>query len=150
MNTKAIMKEFMKVGYSGPGNRVDKLEDIVLGNYIIARITYSGIQVIWLGNGNRLSIPWEIIDLFSSLNTIYGEKILWEGYKEEADDIEKLIYLFVFLINQFNWSRGKSFLDALGMISEIGTHNLREWIEKEFNEKLPPLELVTLERTIQI
>lgn len=150
MNTKKIMKEFMTLGYSGQGVRTERLEDVVIGNYIILRVSYLGIQVIWLGNGNKLLIPWEIVDLFTSLNTKCGEKILWEGDDEEADKVERLIYLFVFLINQFNWSRGRVFLEILGIICELGTQELREWIEQEFKEKLPPLELTTVEKTTLI
>ena len=150
MNTKKIMKEFMTLEYSGQGVRTDRLEDVLIGNYIILRISYLGLQVIWLGNGNKLLIPWEVVDLFTSLNTKFGEKILWEGDDEEADKVERLIYLFVFLINQFNWSRGRSFLEVLGIICELGTQELREWIEQEFKEKLPPLELMTVEKTTLI
>jgi hypothetical protein len=150
MNTKKIMKEFMTLGYSGPGVRTDRVEDTVLGNYIILRTSYNGFQIIWLGNGNKLSIPWKIVDLFTSLNVGCGEKIIWEGYDEEADIVERLIYLFVLLINEFNWSRGKDFLETLGTICELGTIELREWIETEFKEKLPPLELITVEKTTLI
>lgn len=150
MNTKKIMKEFMTLGYSGPGVRTDRVEDTVLGYYIILRTSYNGFQIIWLGNGNKLSIPWKIVDLFTSLNVRCGEKIIWEGYDEEAEKVERLIYLFVLLINEFNWSRGKDFLETLGTICELGTTELREWIETEFKEKLPPLELVTVEKTVLI
>lgn len=150
MNTKKVMKEFMTLGYSGPGVRTDKLDDSVLGNYIILRTSYTGFQVIWLGNGNKLSIPWKIVDLFTSLNVGAGEKILWEGYDEEADKVERLIYLFIRLINEFNWCQGRNFLETLGTICELGTTELREWIETEFKEKLPPLELTTVEKTVLI
>lgn len=149
MNTVGILKEFMTLDYS-PGNRTEKLDDVVLGNYIIARITYDGIHILWLSCGNKLWIPWKVIDLFTSLNTKWGEKILWEGYDEEAPYLDRLIYLFVLLINQFNWGRGKDFLETLGTICEIGTTKLREWIQTEFKEKLLPLELTTVEKTIQI
>lgn len=144
---KKLVQEFMAIGYSRE-KRMSGLEDIIISEYTIGRLTESGLLVIWLVSGNKLKIPWEYIDIFSSLNTVSGEQILYRGLSE--DPAEKIIYWFVLLINQLNWGKGKKFLDTLSNICELGTKDLREWFEKEFGEKLRPLEMVTIDSTLII
>ena len=50
MNTKKIMKEFMTLGYSGQGVRTERLEDVVIGNYIILRVSLS-VERRYYGKG---------------------------------------------------------------------------------------------------
>jgi len=147
---KELFKEFLALSWSGHGNRMRGLEDVTLGDYIIARITDFGITVIWLVNGNKLRIPWEWVDLFSSLNTIYGERILWKKEKIDDDGIDKLIYRFTLLINQFNWGKGTDFLSTLADICNLRTNEFIEWYSTESGEKLKPLELITVDETIKI
>ena len=150
MSTKDIFKEFMTLAYSS-GKVMEGLEDIVIGDYIIARITGHGLRVLWLLNGNKLRISWKMVDLFTSLNTTNGEKVVWEGKNRGGEDnVEKIIYLLVLLINQFNWGKGKDFLETLACICETGTGEFREWFEKEFGEKLQPIELITAKESILI
>lgn len=150
MNTKDILREFMALAYSS-GKPMEGLEDVVIGNYIIARITGHGLRVLWLLNGNKLKISWKMVDLFTSLNTINGEKVMWEGKHDTNEDkVGKIIYLLVLLINQFNWGKGKDFLETLACICETGTEEFREWFEKEFGEKLQPIELITAKENILI
>ena len=109
---------------------MEGLEDVVIGNYIIARITGHGLRVLWLLNGNKLKISWKMVDLFTSLNTINGEKVMWEGKHDTNEDkVGKIIYLLVLLINQFNWGKAKDCLETLACICETGTEYFREWIE---------------------
>ena len=147
---KELFLEFLALSWAGHGDRMRGLEDIILGEYIIARITSSGITVIWLVNGNRLKIPWEWVDLFSSLNTIYGERIMWKREGSDDDKIDRIIYKFTLLINQFNWGKGEDFLNTLADICSLGTSEFIEWHNTESGEKLKPLELMTAEETIKI
>ena len=97
---KKLVNEFMALGYVRE-NRMKGLEDVIISEYILGRLTGSGLLVIWLASGNRLKIPWEYIDIFSCLNTVSGEQILYKG-RDTEDDVAKIIYWFVLLINQFN------------------------------------------------
>ena len=143
---KDIFKEFMTIAWTGPGDRFASLADTSLGKYIIARISGKGISVIWLLNGNRLKIPWEWVDLFTSFNAINGERVLWTGKSASLeDDIDYIIYKFTLLINQYNWGKGQDFLETLADICERKTEKFREWYRQEFGEKLSPLEFITLE-----
>ncbi len=142
---KDIFKEFMAIAWNGYGNRMSGLTDTSLGNYIITRISGRGISVIWLLNGNRLNIPWEWTDLFTSFNTINGERVLWAGQKEIEDEVDQTIYDLTLLINQYNWGKCGEFLETLANVCEHKTEKFREWYKQEFGEKLNPLEFITLE-----
>lgn len=145
---KKLVTEFMVLGYNNRKKRMEGLEDVLISEYILGRLTESGMQIIWLASGNKLKIPWEYIDIFSSLNTLSGEQIMYRGLPE--DSVDKQIYWFVLLINQFNWGKGKNFLDTLSNICEQGTSDFRKWFEEEFNQKLRPLEMVTADKTMLI
>ena len=147
---KDLFTEFLALSWKGHGSRTSSLEDVILGNYIIARISYSGITVIWLANGNKLKIPWEWVDLFSSLNTIYGDQILWNRDKEGLDRVDRIICKFTLLINQFNWNKGEDFLNTLADICDLGTKDFIEWYYTESGEKLEPIKLITANETIKI
>lgn len=148
---KDLFIEFLSLTWGGHGNRTTTLEDTILDDYVISRVTDLGMAIIWLTNGNKLKIPWEWIDLFSSLNTVYGERILWTNRNTTTlDKIDTFIYKFTLLINQFNWGRGKEFLGTLGDLCNLKTNEFIEWYYTESGEKLKPLELITVDEIIRI
>ncbi len=150
---KDIFEEFLSLSWNGHGVRPSKeiIEDVVLGDYIIARVSGSGILIIWLVNGNKVKIPWEWLDLFTSFNTIHGERVLWNGGNLRRDDnVSEIIYKFTLLINQFNWGKGEDFLCTLADICSIGTKDFIEWFNTESGEKLRPLELRMVDNTVII
>ena len=148
---KEIFEEFMSLSWNGHGVRPNTgIEDVVLGDYIIARVSGSGILVIWLANGNKVKIPWEWLDLFTSFNTIHGERVLWLKEDSIDDKIDEIIYKFTLLVNQFNWGKKDEFLCTLADICSIGTKEFIEWFNTESGEKLRPLELRLVDNTIVI
>ena len=74
MTHRDILKEFLVLGYT-PGLRKTGLRDISLSDYTIVRITYNGWNVINLLNGTNIFIPWELTDIFESLNTWGGDRL---------------------------------------------------------------------------
>ena len=149
---KSLFEEFLSLSWHGYGVRSkgDTVDDIILGDYIIARVSSSGILIIWLVNGNKVKIPWEWLDIFTSFNAIHGERVLWLNKSEVNDKIDEIIYKFTLLVNQFNWGKGKEFLETLADICSIGTSEFREWFNTESGEKLRPIELSMVENTIII
>ena len=147
---KKLFSEFTTLNWVGFSFRDIGLEDLILDEYILARLTSEGLEIIWLANGNHLKIPWEWIDLFSSFNTINGEKVMWLNIKPGDDDIDKTIYRFTYLINTFNWSKGKEFLDTLADICSSRTDAFIKWFSEKTGETLKPLELRTADNIIEI
>ena len=132
---KSLFEEFLSLSWHGYGVRSkgDTVDDIILGDYIIARVSSSGILIIWLVNGNKVKIPWEWLDIFTSFNAIHGERVLWLN-KSEVND----------------WGKGKEFLETLADICSIGTSEFREWFNTESGEKLRPIELSMVDNTITL
>lgn len=147
---RELFLEFLALSWSGHGERMRGLEDIVLGDYIIARLLDSGIIVIWLANGNRIKIPWEWVDLFTSFNVIYGERVLWKKDIAKYDNVEKIIYKMTLLVNQINWGRKAEFLENLADICSLGTKDFIEFFRVESGETLRPLEFRTASNTIKL
>lgn len=148
---KDLFLEFLSMNWNGHGNRTTRLEDVALDDYVIARISEDGIEVRWLANGNKLNISWEIVDMFSSFNTLYGERVLWIGKGGHYEStVDKMIYKLTLLVNQFNWGRGPEFLSTLADICELGTQEFFKWIQEESGEKLQPMELTTVDGIIKI
>ena len=149
---KDIFEEFLSLSWNGYGVRpkTDIIEDVVIGDYIIARVGGFGILIVWLVNGNKVKIPWEWLDIFTSFNTIHGERVLWLKESEVRDKIDQIIYKFTLLVNQFNWGKGREFLETLADICSTKTSEFREWFSTETGEKLKPLELRMVDNTILI
>lgn len=156
MRLKDIFKEFKDLYYSIPNvsNLVD-FKDIYFGNLMILRITKYEYKIYYLKDGVFITIPWSWIDLFSSLNTHSGEKILYSGINEDSDDIDKFIYYFLNLIISFYSNNDSKFFkvnEYLLKILELGTNNFINWFnelyidEKINNHFLKPIEYNSLEK----
>ena len=143
MNSKNLFKEFMVLGYY-PGTKISSLTDIPTSNYTIIRVTRDGWNVISFRNGTNIYIPWELVDLFSSLNTWGGQRII--ECSEAEDNVDSTIIDFLRLVNFINKKQGDSFIEILSKICSTGTGEFREWFQNNFKKSIRPIELNTLDK----
>lgn len=140
-----------------PTSRPNRLKDIKISDYIIARLFPNGCKIIYLFNGSSLFIPWSWLDLFTTFNMHSGDKIYHLSKLndlENLDNIDKILLLFSKLSYSIdsNLSRinGDEFLEILGEIGTTGTHVFRDWCKDEFKINLDPLEYVSLDKNLEI
>lgn len=144
-----IFTEFMNLYYTSSGSKSKTLKDIPLKPGIIVRVTENNYTIHYLTNGNYIRIPWEYVDLFSSLNTYAGDRIL-NDRMEECTAVNKLIRHFIILLKYLSVGNGDLFLYTLAEICEIGTKDFRDWYNIKFNKKLNPIEIFSLDKNIII
>ena len=147
MKIKTIFTEFMALYYQNGGVEPSSLKDIPVQSGVIARYTEVGCTIYYLTTGNHIRIPWKLIDLFSSLDTYSGNRIL---SIEPQDDIERFIKLFTKFINVLNSYRGDQIVPLLSDILDMGTNNFREWYRKNFNKNLEPVEFFSPDKNLEI
>ena len=153
---KDIFYEYINLSYC-PGTRFNKLKDLKISEYIIARLFSNGCRIIYLFNGSSIFIPWRWLDLFSSFNTHSGDKISYiENLVnlEDLSNIEQVILLFsklsYFLDRNLSRINGEDFLEVLGEIGTTGTRVFRDWCNNEFKIELDPLEYISLDKNFEI
>ena len=82
-----VFQEFMELYYNKPGIRPSSFKDIGLCDYTIARLTKDGCTIYNLTNGTNIKIDWKWLDLFSSLNTFSGHKIIMQNTEDSTRSI---------------------------------------------------------------
>lgn len=147
MTQKQIFKEFIALGYDGPGTRIPGLTDVQLAYYVIARITSTGCTVINLLSGTTIHLPIGWIDLFESLNTWGGNRIL-KALPE--DKIDKTILNFQTLNVRMARRQGEYFMNTLSEICTTGTLDFREWLKSECKLRIKPIEFSSLDKYKEI
>lgn len=148
---KDLFNEFMILDYLGHENKIpNHFKDIDLNNYIILRQNESW-QILYLTNGNSITFPREFINIFNSLNTYYGDKILYkEPLNINDDKISGLIYNMILLISSINSNKLQNILNTITTICTIGTKELREFFKDNYNKVLDPIRLDTVDKSIII
>lgn len=137
----------MSLYYRNNGVKPSSLKDIPIESGVIARYTNLSCTIYYLTTGNHIRIPWEIMDLFFSLDIYSGNRIL--SLKPE-NNLERVIWLFVRFVNLLNNSRGEQVISVLSDILELGTGDLRDWYLDRFNKKLDPIEFFGLDKNFEI
>ncbi len=146
---KELFEEFMELSYS-PGDRQRNLTDNIIQEFILCRLSYSSLQVIFLHSGSYIEIPWKWLDVFSSFNTLFGHRVLCENVTESSDNIEKIILLFLDLLSSYAARRYQLFLSVLYKIGEIKTADFREWCKEEFGEDFEPITVISVDSIFKI
>lgn len=156
MSLVDIFSEYLSLSHT-PGIRSDKIKDIPISEYIIARKCFSGCKIIYLHNGSTVFIPWKWIDIFSSLNVHSGDRISYIRENIDTEDlglIDKIILLFsrlvYFLDRGLSGISSEEFLTVLGDISSTGTKVFRDWCSENFEIKLDPLEYTSIDKSLEI
>ena len=147
MRPKEIFSEFITLGYS-PGIRPTGLKDISLSNYMIARITRDGWNILNLYNGTNIFISWSLVDIFDSLNTWGGDRVL--NCIEIKDSIDEVILTSLSLVILLSKGQGNLFIEALMKLCNLGTKIFQEWCLVEFNLEIYPIEFNSLDRYIKL
>ncbi len=146
---KEIFKEYLTLSYE-PRESFITLRDLDLGNYIIARETRRGYSIFYLFNGSRVEIDWEWINLFNGFSIWKGDRDL-----EAEDSLENFILCFSHLVDALSTSKPDSdTLEVLGDICQLGTKRFKEWLKEEgffeVEEKLKPIEFISLEKSFEL
>jgi len=149
-----IFREFINLGYKS-GTLPSKDRDIHVKDLIIMRIGNSYLKILYLFNGSCLNIPWSWIDLFSSLNTWGGDRILFQCQEERENPIANFIEDFINIAASTSCSRVSSeFLDWMSDACEIGTRVFKDWCIREgffeVEKKLGPFEFVSIDKNLEI
>ena len=149
---KDLFNEFMILSYLEHENKIpNQFKDINLGNYIILRQNESW-QILYLTSGNSVIFPREFINIFNSLNTYCGNKILYKE-PDEQDKISCLIYNVILLINSINSMNKSKFQDVLNTVATIctiGTKELRKFFKDNYNKTLDPIRFDSINQSIII
>lgn len=147
---KDLFSEFLTLGWKKEKTKQIFIpnKDIVLGDYIIARLDNFGCKIHYLTNGNMLTIPKDWLDIFSVLNTYSGAQVIY--LKEGNDSIDNIIYYMLLIITYLDLGRGEDLLKVLGKISEVRTTDFREWMMRVHNIELSPLQFVSIDKIIDI
>lgn len=149
MKIENIFIEFMALYYQNSGVRPNSLKDISLGSGVIARCSSLGCSIYYLTTGNYIRIPWDIMDLFFSLNTYSGNRIL---HIKSSGDIEQFIQEFIKFVNLLNNDASKT--EILSILTNIidlgGTKKFREWYFNKFNKKLESIEFFSPDKNFEI
>lgn len=148
MKIENIFTEFMSLYYQDSGVKSSSLKDITIQSGVIARYSETGCTIYYLTTGNYIRIPWKFMDLFSSLNTYSGDRILRS--LEPQTDLERFIYLFTKFVGSLNNSLGDSIISVLSDIIDLGTGNFREWYKNKFNKTLEPVEFFGPDKNFEI
>ena len=141
-----IFLEFMALYYNS-GVRPSSLNDIFIDSGVIARCSNIGCTIYYLTTGNYIRIPWEMMDLFFSLNTYSGNRILNLCHN---NDIEKFIKEFVRFINLLNNRNESMIMPVFTNILELGTIKFREWYLNKFNKNLKAIEFFSPDKNFEI
>lgn len=138
----------MALYYRNSGVNPSSIKDIALGSGVIARYSYLGCTIYYLTTGNYIRIPWEIIDIFYSLNTYSGNRVL---SIEPSGDIEKFIWEFTKFVNLLNNNSPNSIIISIFTdIIDLGTKKFREWYFNKFNKKLEAIEFFSPDKNFEI
>lgn len=155
---KDIFKDFYELYYkeTGPSIRED-LRDYRLSpsDYIILRRQAGGDYIYMLCSGTSIYIPFLWVDIFSSLNTYDGDKVLKGiGMWTIDDKVSGVIFLMTHLIHLVDALGSRNFggdvIDTFNKICQIGTKEFRDWVKEGFGIDLPPLEYRSLDEFIEI
>lgn len=147
MTIENIFIEFMSLYYNSSGSKSATLKDIPIEPGIIARCSDLGCTIYYLTTGTYIRIPWEMMDLFSSLDSYSGHRIL---SLEPKNDIEKFIFNSLYLINSINTRKGDIIISALSNVVDIGTLHFREWYTNRFNKKILAIECFSPDKNFEI
>lgn len=138
---KNIFEEFIKLYYTRTGDKTQIIRDTMIKPGIIARKVEDGIYIYYLLSGFYIRIPWDISDLFQSLNTYSGDRLLFNASSKCEDNIDQFIIENLKLICFLNRNDGDGFLNTLSRICDLGTFDFVEWYEKNYNKVLGNIEL---------
>jgi hypothetical protein len=148
MKIENIFTEFMALYYRNNGVKPSSLKDIALGSGVIARCSDLGCTIYYLTTGNYIRIPWEIMDIFYSLNTYSGNRIL---SLEPSGDIERFIWEFTKFVGLLNNNAPDSVvIPVFTDILDLGTKKFREWYFNKFNKKLEAIEFFSPDKNFEI
>ena len=147
MKIENIFTEFMALYYKSNGVRPSLLKDIPIQSGVIARCTDVGCTIYYLTMGNYIRIPWEFMDLFFSLNTYSGNRII---SLSPENNIEKFIQSFVLFTGYLSNSNEDYIVSSLSNIVDLGTKEFREWYKDKFNRTLEPIEFFSINKNFEI
>lgn len=148
MTQKELFSQFLKITVPSPLD-LSREKDIVVGDFIIARLNSDGCCIHYLKKGDKLEIPKEWLDLFSSFNVHSGAQCI--HLKDKGGDaIDKVIYYMLLTITYLDLERKDGLLNLLGQIGEIGTGDFRAWVKEEFDIELKPFLYTSLYKIIEI
>lgn len=149
MIQKDLFSEFLTLRWEKENKNINiHTRDLVLADYIIARLNNSGCTIHYLTNGNRVIIPKPWLDIFSALSVYTGARII--HIKDTGDEIDNLIYYMLLVIVYLDLGRGEDLLKVLGKICEVKTTKFREWLKDSHNIELEPLQFISVDNTISI
>lgn len=158
---KEIFNEFYKLSYSASlenNKSLPPFSDHIVTDYVILRIMSTGYTIYYLYNGSFIFIPEKWIDIFSSLDTHSGDRVV-DSYLNCREIIENdsLIRFGVLMINLVHYINGRlskidgdKLLETLGELSVIGTKKFRDWCSSEFGLNLDPIEYRSLDGILEI
>lgn len=148
-----ILREFIELGWEGfRSNPIKTISvDTRLKPFTILRKTNEYYTIYFLHNGYSIAIPWNLIDFMNSLNVFAGDRIL--GMKDLeycGNNIDSFILNFIRAVSYLATRRFTEFLDCISNICIEKSVDLRDWIKKNYNVTLDPLEFGSPKNTYEL
>ena len=148
------MEEFLQLAYSPPSiPGKSGLRDIYLADYTFARLVNGRLEIQFMTNGMNITIDKGWLDLFHSLNTWGGHRILNYPISQETDSRDdRLIFEMMKLLNVYLYQsgRGDEFLRSLAEVCHLGTQSFRGWLKENYGISLEPIIYNSLEKYIKV
>lgn len=150
MTQEEIFSKFLSISDYESSLYQDKLEDISLGDFIIARHLPDGIKIYYLHNGNSIFIPKDWIKLFTSFNIHSGSQSKYTGISSDDTNLNKFIYYFLMLIINLIRKNGDTFLKILYKLFSIGSKEFRIFFKEKTSKDLEDIEFCGIDNELTI
>ena len=144
--------EFLSLSYKVDINKLNNQPgDECIGNTILLRKTKVSWDFIILTNGNSISIPYILVDLFQSFDVYYrGEQYI--DSESITNSLGSIIQLMMSLVRGVYLKDLNKVLGVLDLLQSVETSTLFQFIEEHSGVRLclPGIIYITREKTIFI
>lgn len=151
-SAKEIFEEFMVLSYSGSSKKAvrEQLEDIKIGEYVLARKYEGNLTITYLTSGTSIQFPSELFLVLREFVINRGQEVVAINSVKKGDKVSKFLVLAVRL---FYLLQNKSQIqpdDILQKLCETGSKSFVEWCNDRFGLQLTPIVYRSLSNNLEL